>query len=78
MGPVTLDGYRRFHKVTPISVIARTVWDTSYASALVKSIKEMDYDIFATTVTNGRSRPGRNIMPAFGESTEIFPHLNNI
>ncbi len=75
--PVTFDGYRRFHKVCHICHGEDGV-GTPYAPALVDSMKEMDYDSFAVTVTDGRSRPGHNIMPAFGESTEILPHLNNI
>jgi len=76
-GAVAFDGYRRFHKVCHICHGEDGV-GTPYAPALVDSLKEMDYDTFAATVINGRSRPGRNIMPAFGESTEILPHLNNV
>ncbi len=76
-GAATFDGYRRFHKVCHICH-GEDGMGTPYAPALVDSLKEMDYDSFAVIVASGLSQPNRNIMPAFGENTEIFPHLSNI
>ncbi|MFZ5790377.1 MAG: c-type cytochrome, methanol metabolism-related [Pseudomonadota bacterium] len=54
---------------------------SSFAPALVDSLKKMTYDQFAEVVVNGRKNvttATENVMPSFGTNPDVVCYLNDI
>jgi mono/diheme cytochrome c family protein len=77
----TYNGYRRFHG-TCHACHGQDAMGSSFAPALVESLKTVDYDTFVKTVTEGRqvtdATGAVRVMPAFGHDPNISKHLDDI
>jgi methanol metabolism-related c-type cytochrome len=76
----TFNGYRRYHADCHVCHGPDGMGST-YAPALAKSLKTMDYATFAGTVVNGRknlANGNENVMPSFAENKNVTCYLNDI
>lgn len=76
----TYNGYRRYHNSCHVCHGPDGLGST-FAPALVESLKRMDYWDFQEVVVNGRSRAGasgNSVMPAFGTDPNVMLHLDDI
>ncbi len=78
----TYKGWRAYHAECHVCHGPDAMGST-YAPSLMMSVKEgLDYIDFFTVIANGRgveegAQKG-NVMPAFGENTNVAPHINDI
>lgn len=72
----TYNGYRRYSATCHVCHGPDGAGST-FAPALVDSLKRMDYWAFTDTVTNGRAN-GASVMPAFGTDPNVMNHLGDI
>ena len=78
----TYKGWRAYHAECHVCHGPDAMGST-YAPSLMMSVKEgLDYIDFFTVIANGRgveegAQEG-NVMPAFGENTNVAPHINDI
>ena len=72
----TYNGYRRYSATCHVCHGPDGMGST-FAPALVDSLKRMDYWAFTDTVTNGRNN-GASVMPAFGTDPNVMNHLADI
>ena len=76
----TFSGYRRYHSEChqchgPDGV------GSSYAPALVDSLKTMDYGTFISIVAGGRqnlSAGKESVMPAFGDNKNVYCYMDDL
>lgn len=76
----TFNGFRRYHSDCHVCHGPDGMGST-YAPALAKSLKTMDYATFAGTVVNGRknlANGNENVMPSFAENKNVTCYLNDI
>ena len=76
----TYAGFRRYHSECHVCH-GPDGEGSSYAPALSKSLKTMDYATFAGTVVNGRknlANGNENVMPSFAENKNVTCYLNDI
>ena len=76
----TYNGYRRYHNTCHVCHGPDAMGST-FAPALVDSLKDMSYEEFTTTVANGRQSAGasgNSVMPAFGENTDVMLYIDHI
>lgn len=76
----TYNGFRRFNSECHVCH-GPDGMGSSFAPALVKSIKDMTYDDFMEVVVNGRvnvSTSAQNEMPAFGLNKNVMCYLDDI
>ena len=77
----TYNGYRRFHG-TCHACHGQDANGSSFAPSLVDAMKELSYDDFKATVTNGRiienADGSTNAMPAFAENVDIMKYLDDL
>lgn len=76
----TFSGYRRYHSDCHVCH-GQDGTGSSYAPALVNSLKTMDYGTFLSTVAEGRKDVGggkENVMPAFGDNKNVYCYLDDI
>ena len=77
----TYNGYRRFHG-TCHACHGQDALGSSFAPALVESLKTVDYDTFVKTVMEGRQVTDASgavkAMPSFGQDPNITKHLDDI
>lgn len=76
----TYNGYRRYTE-SCMRCHGPDGAGSSYAPALVQSLKKMDYEQFAETIVNGRknvSSASENVMPAFGTVEDVILYLDDI
>jgi methanol metabolism-related c-type cytochrome len=76
----TFNGFRRYHADCHVCHGPDGMGST-YAPALAKSLKTMDYATFAGTVVNGRKNlinGNENVMPSFAENKNVSCYLNDI
>ncbi|MCL6707922.1 c-type cytochrome, methanol metabolism-related [Pseudomonas sp. R2.Fl] len=76
----TFSGYRRYHSDCHVCHGPDGMGST-YAPALVNSLKTMDYGTFLSIVAEGRKNVGggkENVMPAFGENKNVYCYLDDI
>ncbi|NYZ14496.1 cytochrome c protein [Azospirillum sp. RWY-5-1] len=76
----TYNGYRRFHS-TCHTCHGFDATGSSFAPALVESLKRLDYYAFKDVVVNGRQTQGATgdkVMPSFGLDPNVMNHLDDI
>ncbi len=76
----TFSGYRRYHSDCHVCHGPDGV-GSSYAPALVDSLKNMDYATFLAIVAEGRTVVGggkENVMPGFGDNKNVYCYLDDI
>lgn len=76
----TFSGYRRYHSDCHVCHGPDGV-GSSYAPALVDSLKTMDYGTFISIVAEGRknlSGGKENVMPAFGDNKNVYCYMDDL
>jgi len=77
----TYNGYRRFHG-TCHACHGQDAMGSSFAPALIDSVKNIDYASFKKTVLEGRqttdSSGAVKAMPPFGQDPNVYKHLDDI
>ena len=76
----TFSGFRRYHAECHVCHGPDGL-GSSFAPALVESMKEMSYDDYAEVVVNGRENIGtttQSKMPSFGENLNVMCFLDDI
>ncbi|RFC66777.1 MULTISPECIES: c-type cytochrome, methanol metabolism-related [Mesorhizobium] len=76
----TFSGYRRYHSDCHVCHGPDGV-GSSYAPALVDSLKTMDYGTFLSIVAEGRKNVGggkENVMPAFGDNKNVYCYMDDL
>jgi methanol metabolism-related c-type cytochrome len=76
----TFSGYRRFNSDCYVCHGPDGVGST-YAPALVDSLKTMDYPTFLSIVAEGRknlSAGNEKVMPAFGDNKNVYCYMDDI
>src|SRR5690606_33542757 len=75
----TFSGYRRYHADCHVCHGPDGV-GSSYAPALAKTMKNIDYATFLSIVAEGRKNLGagkENVMPAFGENKNVYCYMDD-
>ncbi|MET3577225.1 methanol metabolism-related c-type cytochrome [Mesorhizobium robiniae] len=76
----TFSGYRRYHSDCHVCHGPDGTGST-YAPALVNSLKTMDYATFLSIVAEGRKNVGggkENVMPAFGDNKNVYCYMDDL
>jgi methanol metabolism-related c-type cytochrome len=76
----TYNGFRRYHN-TCHTCHGPDGMGSTFAPALVNSLKDMSYADFAATVANGRTSSGasgNSVMPAFGDNVDVMLYIDHI
>jgi methanol metabolism-related c-type cytochrome len=76
----TFSGYRRYHSDCHVCH-GQDAMGSSYAPALVKSLKNIDYGTFLSIVAEGRKNLGggkENVMPAFGDNKNVYCYMDDL
>ncbi|RWM17435.1 MAG: c-type cytochrome, methanol metabolism-related [Mesorhizobium sp.] len=76
----TFSGYRRYHSDCHVCH-GPDGTGSSYAPALVNSLKTMDYATFISIVAEGRKNVGggkENVMPAFGDNKNVYCYMDDL
>ena len=78
----TYKGWRAYHAECHVCHGPDAMGST-YAPSLMESVQNgLDYIDFFTVIANGRyeedGAQAGNVMPAFGENTNVEPHINDI
>ncbi|MER8826510.1 c-type cytochrome, methanol metabolism-related [Mesorhizobium sp. M0938] len=76
----TFSGYRRYHSDCHVCHGPDGTGST-YAPALVNSLKTMDYATFLSIVAEGRKDVGggkENVMPAFGDNKNVYCYMDDL
>ena len=76
----TYDGYRRYEAYC-LRCHGPDGAGSSYAPALVNSLKTLSYEEFLDVVVNGRknvSASQQSVMPAFGEAMDVMENIDDI
>ena len=76
----TYNGYRRYTE-SCLRCHGPDGAGSSYAPALMQSLKTMDFQQFAETVVNGRKNvtsSSESVMPAFGTVEDVVLYMNDI
>lgn len=72
----TFSGFRRYHSECHVCHGPEGMGST-FAPALVDSLKNLSYEQFQEVVVNGRARPN-SVMPALGENLNVMCYLDDI
>ncbi|MCO5064472.1 MAG: c-type cytochrome, methanol metabolism-related [Rhizobiaceae bacterium] len=76
----TFSGYRRYHSDCHVCHGPDGV-GSSYAPALINSLKTMDYGTFLSIVAEGRKNVGggkENVMPSFGDNKNVYCYMDDL
>ena len=76
----TFSGFRRYHAECHVCH-GPDGMGSSFAPALVESLKELTYDEYLEIVVNGRENVGtadQNKMPAFGENRNVMCYIDDL
>ncbi|NNG05902.1 MAG: cytochrome c protein [Inquilinus sp.] len=76
----TYNGYRRYHSSCHVCHGPDGL-GSSFAPALVESLKSLDYVAFAEVVVNGRQAQGatgNSVMPSFAFDPNVMEYMNDI
>lgn len=76
----TFSGYRRYHSDCHVCHGPDGV-GSSYAPALIDTMKTIDYPTFLSIVAEGRknlSAGKENVMPAFGDNKNVYCYLDDL
>jgi len=76
----TYSGYRRYHAECH-TCHGPDGMGSSYAPALVESLKKMDYQQFVDVIIQGRqnvSAGSQNVMPSFGTNNNVACYLDDL
>ena len=76
----TYNGYRRYHSSCHVCHGPDGL-GSSFAPALVDSLKSIDYVAFAEVVVNGRQAQGatgNSVMPSFAFDPNVMEYMNDI
>ncbi|WP_114149045.1 c-type cytochrome [Pararhizobium haloflavum] len=75
------NGFRRYHN-TCHTCHGPDAMGSTFAPALVESLKDMSYADFTETVVNGRQSSGAggstSVMPSFGENPDVMLYIDHI
>ena len=77
---LTYSGFRRYHSECHVCHGPEGM-GSSYAPALVNSLKTMDYPTFLEVVASGRqvvSESKQSVMPAFGTNLNVMCYIDDI
>lgn len=72
----TYNGFRRYHSECHVCHGPAGL-GSSYAPALIKSLKVMDFPKFVDVVVRGK-QDGTLVMPAFADNMNVLPYLDDI
>ena len=76
----TYNGYRRYHASCHVCHGPDGL-GSSFAPALIDSMKQLDYGAFAEVVVNGRQAEGatgNSVMPSFAFDPNVMEYMNDI
>lgn len=76
----TFSGYRRYHADCHVCH-GPDGQGSSYAPALAKTMKNIDYGTFLSIVAEGRKNVGggkESVMPAFGNNKNVYCYLDDL
>jgi len=76
----TYNGYRRYHSSCHVCHGPDGL-GSSFAPALVDSLKQLDYGAFAEVMVNGRQAAGatgNSVMPSFAFDPNVMEYMNDI
>ena len=76
----TYNGFRRYHASCHVCHGPDGL-GSSFAPALIDSMKQLDYSAFAEVVVNGRQAvgaSGNSVMPPFAFDPNVMEYLNDI
>lgn len=76
----TFSGYRRYHSDCHVCH-GPDGMGSSYAPALVETMKNIDYPTFLSIVAEGRKNLGagkENVMPAFGDNKNVYCYMDDL
>lgn len=76
----TYNGYRRYHSSCHVCH-GPDGMGSSFAPALVESLRQLDYEAFAEVVVNGRQAvgaAGNSVMPSFAFDPNVMEYMNDI
>jgi len=76
----TFSGYRRYHSDCHVCHGPDGV-GSSYAPALVDTMKNIDYGTFLSIVAEGRKNLGagkENVMPGFGDNKNVYCYMDDL
>lgn len=76
----TFSGYRRYHSDCHVCH-GQDGMGSTYAPALVKSLKNIDYGTFLSIVAGGKKEVGggnEKVMPAFGDNKNVYCYMDDI
>lgn len=76
----TFSGYRRYHSDCHVCHGPDAV-GSSYAPALVDSLKTMDYGTFLSVVAEGRKNVAagkESVMPGFGDNKNVYCYMDDL
>lgn len=70
------NGFRRYHSECHVCH-GPDGMGSSFAPALVNSLKRLDYYQFMDVVVNGRER-GNSVMPSFGDNLNVMCYIDDL
>lgn len=73
----TYNGFRRYHSECHVCHGPAGL-GSSYAPALVESVKEMTYNQFIDVIIRGREGQNQQVMPSFADNMNVLPYLNDM
>ena len=73
----TYNGFRRYHSECHVCHGPAGL-GSSYAPALIKSVKVIPYEEFIQVIVNGRQGLNESVMPAFAGNMNVTPYMNDI
>lgn len=76
----TYNGYRRYHSSCHVCHGAEGM-GSSFAPALIESVRVIDYWTFMDVIANGRENAGATgskVMPSFGTNPNVMQHVDDI
>jgi methanol metabolism-related c-type cytochrome len=73
----TYNGFRRYHSECHVCHGPAGL-GSSYAPALLTSLKDLSYQQFIDVVIKGRQGANQTVMPSFATNLNVLPYLNDI
>lgn len=73
----TYNGFRRYHSECHVCHGPAGL-GSSYAPALVESVKAMTYNQFIDVIIRGREGANQQVMPSFADNMNVLPYMNDI
>ena len=73
----TYNGFRRYHAECHVCHGPAGL-GSSYAPALLESMKALSWSDFVDVVVQGRQGTDQKVMPAFSDNMNVLPYLNDL